>query len=97
MPKSWKTLPDFHRLLIEPQGTNGLDVTEFCASATLLKTEQDSTTMRRNKIPKVRRKTETPEFSNTIPLVNSPLSDGSLFDSKRSAAYELRLSEIGPD
>jgi hypothetical protein len=45
IPKSWKTLPNFHRLLIEPQQTNGLDVTEFCASATLLKTELDSTTV----------------------------------------------------
>jgi hypothetical protein len=37
IPKSWKTLPDFHRLLIQPDLSIGLDVTEFCASATLLK------------------------------------------------------------
>jgi hypothetical protein len=43
--KSWKTLSTFNWLLIEPQQTNGLEVTEFCASAKLLKTELDSTTV----------------------------------------------------
>jgi hypothetical protein len=56
IPKSWKTLPSFHRLLIQPHRTNGLDVTEFCASAKLLKTELDSITVGRNKIPKAKRK-----------------------------------------
>jgi hypothetical protein len=45
IPKSWKTLPDFHRLLIQPQQTNGLEDTEFCASSKLLKTELDHTTV----------------------------------------------------
>jgi hypothetical protein len=36
IPKSWKTLPAFHWLLIQSDPSNGLDVTEFCASATLL-------------------------------------------------------------
>jgi hypothetical protein len=37
IPNSWKNLPDFHRLLIHPHRTNGLDVTEFCALTKLLK------------------------------------------------------------
>jgi hypothetical protein len=54
IPKSWITLPAFHQLLIQPHWTNGLEDTEFCASVKLLKTELDSTTVGRNKIPKAR-------------------------------------------
>jgi hypothetical protein len=32
----WATLPDFHPLLIDPHSTNGLEVTEFSTSMTLL-------------------------------------------------------------
>jgi hypothetical protein len=35
------TYTAFHRLLIHPQRTNGLEDTEFCASVKLLKTELD--------------------------------------------------------
>jgi hypothetical protein len=55
IPKSCTTLPAFHRLHIQPHWTNGLEDTKFCASAKLLKTELDSTTVERNKIPKARR------------------------------------------
>jgi hypothetical protein len=46
------TLPAFHRLLKQPHQTNGLEDTEFCASAKQLKTK---TTQQfgRNKIPKI--------------------------------------------
>jgi hypothetical protein len=47
--KNWTTLPAFHRLLIQPHRTNGLDVAKFCASATLLKTVPGSTTVGRTK------------------------------------------------
>jgi hypothetical protein len=43
--KKLKTLTAFHWLLIQPHQTNGLDVTEFYASAKLLKTELDSMTV----------------------------------------------------
>jgi hypothetical protein len=54
IPKSWTTLPAFHWLLIQPQRTNGLEDMEFCASAKLLRTELNSTTVGRNKIPKIK-------------------------------------------
>jgi hypothetical protein len=41
IPKHWKTLPDFDRLLIQPHQTNDLEDTKFCASAKLLKTVLD--------------------------------------------------------
>jgi hypothetical protein len=31
IPKSWKTLQDFHQLLIQAHRTNGSEVMEFCA------------------------------------------------------------------
>jgi hypothetical protein len=52
--KSWKTLSAFHLLLIQPYWTIGLEVTEFCTSAKLLKTEVDNTAVGRNKILKLR-------------------------------------------
>jgi hypothetical protein len=70
IPKSWTTLPDFHWLLIQPQRTKGLEDTEFCASAKLLKTELDNTTVGRNKIPKIKQ-TETPGLPNTISIGSS--------------------------
>jgi hypothetical protein len=54
IPKSWTTFPALHRLLIQPQRTNSLEDTEFCTSAKLLKTELDSTKVRRNKILKLK-------------------------------------------
>jgi hypothetical protein len=39
--KNLENLLAFHRLLIQPHRTNGLEVTEFCASAKLLKTVLD--------------------------------------------------------
>jgi hypothetical protein len=45
IPKGWTTLPAFHQLLIQPQWTNGLEDMKFCASAKLLKTELNSTTV----------------------------------------------------
>jgi hypothetical protein len=65
--KSWTTLPAFLWLLIQPQRTNGLEDTEFCASAKLLKTELDRTTVGRNKILKIKQ-TETPGLPNTISI-----------------------------
>jgi hypothetical protein len=65
IPKSWTTLLAFRWLLIQPQRTNGLEDTEFCASAKQLKTELDSTTVGRNKIPKIKQ-IETPGLPNTI-------------------------------
>jgi hypothetical protein len=50
IPKRWTTLPAFHWLLIQPQRTNSLEDMEFYASAKLLKTELDNTTLGRNKI-----------------------------------------------
>ena len=70
IPKSWTTLPDFLWLLIQPQRTNGLEDTEFCASVKLLKTELDSTTVGRNKIPDIKQ-TETPGLPNTISIRSS--------------------------
>jgi hypothetical protein len=35
--KSWKTLPAFHRLLIQCHLTNRVEITEFCALTTLPK------------------------------------------------------------
>jgi hypothetical protein len=68
VPKSWKTLPPFHRLLKQPQWTNGLEDTEFWASAKLLKTELGST--EETKFWSLG-KTETPEHPNTIPIDDS--------------------------
>jgi hypothetical protein len=55
---------------MQPQRTNGLEDTEFCASAKLLKTELDSTTVGRNKILKIKQ-TETPGLLNTISIGSS--------------------------
>jgi hypothetical protein len=52
--KSWTTFPALHRLHEQPQRTNGLEDKEICALVKLLKTELDSTTVGRNKIPKLR-------------------------------------------
>jgi hypothetical protein len=70
IPKSWTTLPAFRWLLIQPQRTNSLEDTEFCASAKLLKIDLDSTTVGRNKIPKIKQ-TETPGLPNTISISSS--------------------------
>jgi hypothetical protein len=70
IPKSWKTLSSFHRLLIQPHRTNGLEVMKFCAPVKLLKTELDSTTIGSTKFWRLS-KTETPGLPNTIPLGNS--------------------------
>jgi hypothetical protein len=54
IPKRWRTLPAFHQLYIQTHRTNSLQDMEFCASAKLLKTELNSTTVERNKILKLR-------------------------------------------
>jgi hypothetical protein len=95
IPKSWTTLLAFHRLLKQPHWTNGLEDMEFCASAKLLKTELDSTTVGINKIPKTRWNWNFrfSEYHSIRKL--SQLSDGPLNDSKQLAIYELRLWENG--
>jgi hypothetical protein len=45
--------PRFPSVTYTAQRTNGLEDTEFCASAKLLKTELHSTSVGRNKIPKL--------------------------------------------
>jgi hypothetical protein len=52
--KELENSPAFHWLLIQAQWTNGLEDTKFCATAKLLKTELDSTTVGRNKILKIK-------------------------------------------
>jgi hypothetical protein len=69
IPKSWKTFPAFHQLLKQPHETNGLEDTEFYASAKLLKTELDSTTVGSTKFWQLS-KTKTSWLPNTIPLGN---------------------------
>jgi hypothetical protein len=70
IPKSWTTLQAFHRLLIQPHRSNGLDVTEFCASAKLLKLFWTAQQLEGTKFWGLS-KSEAPEAPNTIPIGNS--------------------------
>jgi hypothetical protein len=70
IPKSWTTLPAFHRLLIQPDPSNGLDVTEFCTSIKLMKLFGTEPQLEDTKFRSLG-ETETSSFLNTIPLGNS--------------------------
>jgi hypothetical protein len=65
---------------------------EFCASAKLLKTELDSTTIGRNKIPKIKQ-TGTPGLPNTISIGRSlcyPMVHFITPNSLRITSYDCR-------
>jgi hypothetical protein len=91
--KSKRTLPYFHWLLIHPHRTNGLEVTEFCATIKLLKLFLDRTVAERSSIfqSRICQNSGSPEYH--FGRQPSQLSDGPLNDSKRLAICELRQSK----
>jgi hypothetical protein len=70
IPKSWRTLPDFYWLLIQPYWNNSLGDTEFCASAKLLKLNWTARQLEETKFWNLS-KSKIPGLPNTISVGNS--------------------------
>jgi hypothetical protein len=75
LPRSWilkscTTFPSFDWLLIQPQRTNGLEETEFCASVNCWKLNWTAQQLEETKFRRLA-KSETPGLPNTISLGTS--------------------------
>jgi hypothetical protein len=96
IPKTWKSIPDFYPLLIQPSPTNCLEVTEFEDRLWCWILFLDKIAAERNSTfgSRIGRNSRSPKYHYGRQL--SQLSDGQQYGPEQLKIYELRLSETRP-